>query len=154
MHLQVATTKKKLSNQEIKAALHEEGPLSFKEFSYEGESIEELINIFAEYSFRFPTLNSKGNQMCAASKRRSFCDVYCFIINHRPNATVKTVKAIIRKLILEAKIQPAYCPLINRGTLLFAGFNASGRIPPEDYKTRLDKQTEFGCTMGEFYELK
>lgn len=153
-HLKASTTTRKLSNQEIKSALEAEGPLSIKEFSYEGESIEELILKFGEYSFKFPTLDKKGSVMCAASKRRSFCDVFCFVKNYRPNATVKTTKGIIRKLILQCKIQPAYCPQIDRGTLLFAGYNASAKIGPDDYKARLDKATEFGCNMGQFYELE
>ena len=66
---------------------------------------------------------------------------------------MRTVKQEIAKLIIECKIQPAQCPTIKRGTLLFAGTNASRNIPANDYKNRTGKFTEFGCNMGEFYEI-
>lgn len=153
MHLSTETNKKRLTNQEIKKALHEEGPLRIKEFVYEGQSVRELILLFGEYSWKYPTYDKNGRQQCAASRNRSFCDIYAFILGVRPNITVRTVKQEIAKLIIEAKIQPAECPQIRRGTLLFPGTNASGKIAKDDYKGRLTKFTEFGCNMGEFYEI-
>ena len=153
MHLTTVSNKKKLTNQEIKKAIHEEGPLKIKEFVYEGQSVRELVLLFGEYSWKYSTLNKNGSEQCRPSKNRSFCDVYAFILGLRPNITVRTVKQEIAKLIIEGKIQPAECPQINRGTLLYAGYNASAKIPKDDYKSRLTKFTEFGCNMGEFYEI-
>lgn len=153
MRITTVTNRKRLTNQEIKKALHEEGPLHIKEFKYEGESIRELILAFGEYSFKYSTYDKNGSKMCAPGKNRSFCDLYCWIIGIRPNATVRTVKQEVAKLIIEGEIHPSDCSQINRGVYFFAGYQISRNQGKDSYKQRLSKFTEFGCNAGEFYEI-
>ncbi len=146
------TNSKRLTNQEIKKILHEEGPLQIKAFEYKGQSIRELILLFGELSFRHDTLNKKGDFETGVAKKRSFCDIYRFIINYRPHATVKTVKKTLAELIVENKVRPTFCGVIYRAVFMFPKFTC-GDITPGDYKGRLGYGTEFGCSIGEFFEI-
>ena len=142
------------TNNQIKDGLKEEGTLFIEEFTYQDETIKELIGIFGEYSFKYKTIsNKRGKVMCNPSKKRSFCDLYCFIIHYRPNATVKTVKEKVREAILDGLIYPTVCGVIMRGVYLFKPFQIGEKHDINKYKQNLDKEIEFGMSIGEFYNL-
>ncbi len=154
MNFVASGAKKALTNAEIKNGLKEEGTLFIKEFEYTGQTIKELVLLFGEYSFKYSTWSSKTNKvMCLASKKRSFSDLYCFISHYRPLATVKTVKEKVAEAILEGNIYPTFCGVIDRGVFLYKPYQISGNHNNLEYKNRLTYKTEFGQTIGEFYNI-
>lgn len=143
------------TNKEISEGLREEGALYIKEFKYERQGIKELVKIFGDYSWKYPTYEVNGDKkMCNAAKQRSFSDLYRFVINYRSRTTVRTLKEAVKEHILEGNILPTHCGQIHRGVFLYRGYQMGIGHPKDGWKERLNKDTEFGMTVGEFYELK
>lgn len=153
MELFASQVNEPLSNARIKKELLEIGTIYIKPFEFKNETIEELILLFGGLSFKHNTYSSDGDLQCKASKKRSFSDLYRFIVHYRPNATVRTVKEKVAKLIMENKILPGFCPQIDKSILLYPGIHTGAQIPPNSYKARFDYKTEFGMNTKTFYNL-
>ena len=148
MHLKY-TGGKTRTDEEAEEAIREEPTLTFKSFRYDNETVEELVHKFFKFSWVEDTYDNKNRRNCNAGRKRSFTDIYSFILHHIPEVDIKELKSVLKKMLVAGEVVNDYCSTIKRSIFYYPGQHISSNHTIS-FDNRRGYDTEFNVNMGTF----
>lgn len=140
------------SDETIEKGIREESTIYFKNFTYNNETVKQLINIFFVSAWTNSMYDNKTNNLhCSAGRSRSFTDLYSFILTHIPETDIKEVKFFVKEMLLACEIVADYCSDIKRSVFHYPGQNISTNHN-HSYESSKNKLTEYNVTISKFLD--